>query len=100
VDVVARQGRDAVAIPCASPDRPARWIARQNTKPKNLHPTSTRHNVTNMDPIDEAVAAIESLDEGEHFTYTVMADQYGVSRTTLSRRHRQIQGSLEDMSIN
>jgi hypothetical protein len=53
-----------------------------------------------MDPIDEAVAAIESLDEGDHFTYTAMADQYGVSRTTLSRRHRQIQGSLEDMSIN
>jgi hypothetical protein len=53
-----------------------------------------------MDPIDEAVAAIESLDEGEHFTYTSMADQYGVNRTTLSRRHRQIQGSLEDMSIN
>jgi hypothetical protein len=80
--------------------RARRRIARQNTKPKNLHPTSTRHNVANMDSIDEAIAAIESLDEGENFTYTAMADQYDVSRTTLSRRHRQIQGSLEDMSIN
>jgi hypothetical protein len=53
-----------------------------------------------MDPIDEAVAVIESLDKGGHFTYTAMAHQYNVSRTTLSRRHRQIQGSLEDMSIN
>jgi hypothetical protein len=53
-----------------------------------------------MDSIDEAIVAIESLDEGENFTYTAMADQYDVSRTTLSRRHRQIQGSLEDMSIN
>jgi hypothetical protein len=61
-------------VPCASPDRPTRWIARQNTKPKNLHPTSTRHNVANMDLIDEAIAVIESLDEGENFTYTAIAD--------------------------
>jgi ParB-like chromosome segregation protein Spo0J len=40
--------------------------------------------------MENALAAIESLDEGEQFTYKEIADRYGVSRTTLSRRHRGV----------
>ncbi|KAF1934942.1 hypothetical protein EJ02DRAFT_305822, partial [Clathrospora elynae] len=39
--------------------------------------------------IEDALAAIESLDEGGKFTYQAIADIYGVSRTTLLRRYRQ-----------
>ena len=41
-----------------------------------------------MAPIDEALAAIESLKPGKHFTYTEIAKRFGVSRSTLSRRAR------------
>ncbi|KAF1942407.1 hypothetical protein EJ02DRAFT_375677, partial [Clathrospora elynae] len=53
-----------------------------------------------MGAIEDALAAIKSLDEGEQFTYQAIADIYGVSRTTLSRRHRQVQGSREEQPIN
>jgi uncharacterized protein YerC len=44
-----------------------------------------------MAPIDDALAAIKSLEPGENFTYQAIADKYGVSRCTLSRRHRGCQ---------
>jgi DNA invertase Pin-like site-specific DNA recombinase len=44
-----------------------------------------------MAQIDDAIAAIESLELGEEFTYTEIADRFSVSRTTLSRRHRACQ---------
>jgi AraC-like DNA-binding protein len=47
-----------------------------------------------MDPIDEALAAIELLPSGEKFTYSEYARHFGVSRTTLSRRHRDCQASV------
>ena len=50
--------------------------------------------------MDSALASIESLGEGEHFTYINIAKIHGVSRTTLSRRHRQIQASKEEDAIN
>jgi hypothetical protein len=44
-----------------------------------------------MAPIDDALAAIKSLESGENFTHQAIADKYGVSRCTLSRRHRGCQ---------
>ena len=46
-----------------------------------------------MDPIEAALAALESLKPGEPFTYTEYADKYGCNRTTLSKRHRGVQGT-------
>jgi len=43
-----------------------------------------------MDPIDAAITAINSLQPGEHFTYTEIAEKFGVLRSTLSRRHRRV----------
>ncbi|KAF2685488.1 hypothetical protein K458DRAFT_449256, partial [Lentithecium fluviatile CBS 122367] len=43
---------------------------------------------TNMDPINAAIAAIDALRLGEHFTYTEIAERYGVVRSTLTRRHQ------------
>jgi hypothetical protein len=45
--------------------------------------------------MDAALTAIESLELGEKFTYQAIADQFGVQRPTLSRRHRGRQGTLE-----
>ncbi|KAF1938265.1 hypothetical protein EJ02DRAFT_458019 [Clathrospora elynae] len=53
-----------------------------------------------MGVTEDALAAIESLDEREQFTYQATADIYGMSRTTLSRRHWQVQGSREGQAIN
>ena len=52
---------------------------------------STHDNSTNIDPIQVAIDEIESLEPGEHFTYTRIARSYGIDRSTLSRRHRQVQ---------
>jgi transposase-like protein len=45
-----------------------------------------------MAPIDDAIAAIESLEPGEHSTYRGIADAHGIQHPTLKRRHtRQTQ---------
>jgi uncharacterized protein YndB with AHSA1/START domain len=41
-----------------------------------------------MAPIDDAIAAINSLEPGEHFSYRAIARQYGVPKTTLTQRHQ------------
>jgi hypothetical protein len=41
-----------------------------------------------MAPIDDALAAIESLEPGEHFTYREIGRCFNVPHTTLSRRHQ------------
>jgi ParB-like chromosome segregation protein Spo0J len=61
--------------------------------------TSTPHFTTDISRIDEALAAIESLDEGKHLTYTNIAKTYGVSRVTLARRHQGIQASRTAQAI-
>ena len=53
-----------------------------------------------MDPIEAAITEIESLEPGEHFTYTKMAEKFGVSRTTLSRRHRRVTRTREQADQN
>jgi hypothetical protein len=39
---------------------------------------------------EEMLAAIENMGEGEKFMYQEIADRYGVSGCTLSRRHRGV----------
>ncbi|KAG9193874.1 hypothetical protein G6011_03909 [Alternaria panax] len=41
-----------------------------------------------MNPIQEAIAEIESRDPGEQFSYQQIAKKYGVNRVTLMRRHK------------
>jgi hypothetical protein len=52
------------------------------------HPSYNYNNYTNMDPINAALAAIESRGPGESFTYSDIARKYGVVRSTLARRHQ------------
>jgi hypothetical protein len=44
-----------------------------------------------MAPIDDALAAINALKPGEKLVYQKIADQYGVDRSTLARRHKRVQ---------
>jgi hypothetical protein len=52
-----------------------------------------------MGRIEEALAAIESLDEGDHFTYTKVTNIDEVSRITLARRHQGIQASRTEQAV-
>jgi hypothetical protein len=88
-----------VTLPWRSAQRSDRRNDRRNFKLSELYPTSTPHHTTNISRIEEALAAIESLDEGEHFTYTNIANTYGVSRVTLARRHQGIQASRTEQAV-
>jgi hypothetical protein len=57
--------------------------------------TSTRIISTTMAPIDDALAAIEAQGPEEKLVYQRIADQYGVDRSTLARRHKRVQVSQE-----
>ncbi|KAF1961809.1 hypothetical protein CC80DRAFT_354622, partial [Byssothecium circinans] len=46
-----------------------------------------------MDPIEEALTALKSLELGEKVNISQTAKKYGVERSTLSRRWRGVQGS-------
>jgi hypothetical protein len=48
-----------------------------------------------MTPIEAALAVIILLEPGESVNYTFFANKYGVSRSTLSRRHRGVQRSRD-----
>lgn len=43
-----------------------------------------------MSQIEDALAAIELLEPGESPNYTKIADEYGVVRSTLTRRHQGV----------
>ncbi|KAF1972558.1 hypothetical protein BU23DRAFT_467686 [Bimuria novae-zelandiae CBS 107.79] len=43
-----------------------------------------------MAPIDDALAEIDSLDPSDKLCYTKIANEHGVERLTLSRRHRAL----------
>jgi hypothetical protein len=47
-----------------------------------------------MAPIDDALAALESLQLGEQPNLTNFADKYGCNRTTLSKQWRGVQGLM------
>jgi hypothetical protein len=46
-----------------------------------------------MSSIEAALAAIESLEPGEQFSYRQIAKDYGCDRTTLARRHQGVRAS-------
>ena len=46
-----------------------------------------------MSPIEAAIAAVHALEPGEKFSYTKIASQFGVNRTTLVRRCQGLQAS-------
>jgi hypothetical protein len=47
-----------------------------------------------MSPIDAALASLEALKPGESINYAQVARAYGCDRNTLSRRHREVQGTM------
>src|SRR5262245_26819128 len=53
-----------------------------------------------MAGIEAAIAALESLDIGEKPNYSKIAAQYGVDRSTLSRRHRGVTRSAAEKHEN
>jgi len=65
----------------------------RNIKHLKTRQTLTPHNSTAMSPIKEALVEIESLEPGEQFTYTQIANKHGINRSTLSRRHRSVTAS-------
>jgi hypothetical protein len=63
-------------------------------------PSSTRHNSTTIDPIQEAIEYIESREAGDNFLYRQVAKIFGVDQTTLLRRHKGSQGTREAKIAN
>jgi len=53
-----------------------------------------------MSQIEAAIAAIESLEPGEQFSYRQLATQFACSRTTLARRHQGLASSRSTMAEN
>jgi hypothetical protein len=51
-----------------------------------LHPTSTRHNSTNMDPIQAAIEAYEAQGPEGRYSVQEVANQHGIWRSTMQRR--------------
>jgi hypothetical protein len=49
-----------------------------------------------MTGIEKALEALSLLKPGEHFEYTEYAKKFGCNRSTLSKRHRGVQGSMEE----
>jgi hypothetical protein len=53
-----------------------------------------------MSSIEAALAAIESLEPGEQFSYRQIAVEYHCNRTTLARRHQGLASSRSTMAEN
>jgi hypothetical protein len=53
-----------------------------------------------MTGIKDALAEINNLKPGDKLVYQQIADKHGVDRSTLSRRHKQIQADQETKSVN
>jgi hypothetical protein len=52
-----------------------------------------------MGAMEKVLAALESLGEEEKVCYQKIADRYSVNRSTLSKRHRGVQGLMKDYAI-
>jgi predicted transcriptional regulator len=48
-----------------------------------------------MAPIDEALEYLKSQEPGEKLSYRKVAEIFSISDTTLRRRHKGCQGSVE-----
>jgi hypothetical protein len=53
-----------------------------------------------MDPILDAIAAIDSAEPGEQLSYRAAADIFKVNRETLRRRHKGFQGPRAGVGPN
>ncbi|KAF2820785.1 hypothetical protein CC86DRAFT_304132 [Ophiobolus disseminans] len=53
-----------------------------------------------MSQIEAAIAAIESLEPGEQFSYRKIATEYHCNCTTLARRHQGLASSRSAMAEN
>jgi hypothetical protein len=75
--------------PCAV-NEPVQYSARARSAPpnQNNNTTSTRHNSTNTDPIQEVHGETELHGLGDNLMYNRIAVQYSVERSTLARRHQ------------
>ncbi|KAF2462533.1 uncharacterized protein BDR25DRAFT_363948 [Lindgomyces ingoldianus] len=62
-----------------------------HTQPKFIN-FSIKLISTNMDPIEAALASFELLKLGEKPNYSATAKKFGCCRSTLSKRHRGVQG--------
>jgi hypothetical protein len=80
-----RLWREFFTVPPGSTRVPGQRADRQNRIP-----TSTRDISTNMSAIEAALAAIDALELGEKISYTQISNQYGVVRSTLTRRHQRL----------
>jgi hypothetical protein len=85
---------------------PLPWGSSQRSPRLNDHPApntakpSTQHKSTNMDPIQEAIADLESQEPGKQLSYSKLAAKWKVNRVTLTRRHKGIQGTRKEEGIN
>jgi hypothetical protein len=76
-----------------------RQLARGEHQVPVLPQSSPRHNTTDIGAMEDALSAIESLGKGGKFTYKAIADRYGVNRSTLSRRHRGVNRSVQEYAV-
>jgi hypothetical protein len=83
-----------------SAQRPLRRNARQNRNRRTCTQLQRVITPPHMAAMEAALASIESLDEGENFTYPDVAKIYNVDRSTLSRRHRKVQAPKAEQAIN
>jgi hypothetical protein len=70
-----------------------------NTKTPDATLFSTRDISTNMTQIDDAIAAIGASPSGDKLSYRQAAIQFKVDRSTLRRRHKEGQTSVEAKNI-
>jgi hypothetical protein len=66
-----------------------------NIKTPDQPISSTRHNSTTIAPIDKALEYLKSQEPGEKLSYRKVAEIFSVSDTTLRRKHKGCQGSVE-----
>ena len=74
-----------LAYHVCAPNDPVRSMTHPT---QNHHLHTSRHNSTNMDPIQKAIEDIESRDRDTSFSYREVAKRYGISHRTLARRHQ------------
>jgi hypothetical protein len=74
----------------------ARWVRQDGSEAPEHHnnhnpPFSTRNNSTTMNPILDAIAAIDSAEPGERLSYPAAGTKFNVNAETLRRRHQGTQ---------
>jgi hypothetical protein len=77
-------------------DARRRVMRGEHQTPQSSNPSDH----TNMSPIEDALAEIESLRSIDSICYTTVAEKHGVWRSTLTRRHQATTQSNASKSIN